>query len=105
MDFNLETIQTFLNTPIGELTRDTVAIEQAKENLKTFECFKQLLDGRLELFDKCSEVSILNLLESMGRDPTVDRSYILGYKAGIKSLKDYLDRYQTALDYLKKQGE
>ena len=37
MDFNFETIQTFLNTPISELTRDMVAIGQAKENLKRYE--------------------------------------------------------------------
>lgn len=106
MDFNFETIQTFLNTPISELTRDTVAIGQAKENLKRYECFNQLLEGRLNLLKDCKDLVLLELItSSMGRDPTIDRNFILGFKAGINSFEEYLSRYKQSLDYIRKEGD
>lgn len=102
---NYETIQNFLNTPIGDLIRDEVAIEQAKENLKKYECFNNLLKDRLELFKECENICSLELLSNLNLYKDVDRSYILGFKQGIQSLKDFYDVYQQAFEYLHKEGE
>ena len=51
--FNYETIQNFLKRDSTE-TED-YAIEKAKEVLKKYECFSELLNGREELFEKCKD--------------------------------------------------
>lgn len=101
---NYETIQNYLNTPIESLFKDRVAIEEAKNVLKKFECFEKLLKDRQTLFDECERISSLELLESLALYDKADRNYILGYKAGIKSLKKYMNTYLEAREFLNKEG-
>lgn len=101
---NYEIIQSFLNTPISELMRDEFAIGQAKENLKKYESFNSLLKDRLELFKQCEKICSLELLESLPANAVVDRSYILGFKQGLKSLELLYNKYQDAFNYLHKEG-
>lgn len=102
---NFETIQNFLNTPVSELIRDEVAIEQAKENLKKYESFNKLLKDNLETFKQCEEICSLELLNNLGFYKDADRNYIIGFKQGIKSIENFYNRYQEAFKYLHKEGD
>lgn len=102
---NYETIQNFLNTPIKDLVKDRAAIEHAKDILKKYECFNSLLKDKEKLFKQCEEIILLELLNNLHMYEKADRSFILGYKLGIKSLIDRLDKYNQAWEYLHKEGE
>lgn len=101
---NYETIQNFLNTPISELIRDEAATEQAKENLKRYESFNELLSGKLDLLSECEKICSLELLDQLQQtSDMVDKNFIIGFKLGIKSLKDNYQKYQEAREYLYKR--
>lgn len=101
---NYETIQSFLNTPISELVKDEKAIEQAKNTLKKYESFNNLLKDKLDIFKQCEEISSLELLSNLGYYKDADRNFILGYKYGIQSLLNFYNKYQQAKQYLNKEG-
>lgn len=102
---NYETIQSFLNTPVKDFFRDEVAIEHAKDTLKKYECFNSLLKDKEELFKQCEEIILLELLNNLPVYKEADRSFIIGYKFGLRSLLDRLDEYKKAYEYLNKEGE
>lgn len=103
---NYETIQSFLQFPKQNTARDEEATVQAKDTLKKYESFKELLDGRLDLFTQCEQLCSLELLDQL---PTttdmVDKNFILGFKFGIRSLLDNYNKYQEARRYLYENKE
>lgn len=101
---NYETIQNYLNTPIQDFFKDRAAIEEAKNVLKKFECFEKLLKDNLMLFEECERISSLQLLENLALYDKADRSFILGFKAGIQSFKRYYGMYEEARELLNKEG-
>lgn len=99
---NYETIQSFLNSPVSKLLRDEEAIAQAKDTLKRYESFNNLLENRLELFEECEKICSLELFENLALYPNANRDFILGFKFGIAQLKNYYEKYMEAKDYISK---
>lgn len=101
---NYETIRSYLNTPIEEIFQDKDAIEEAKNTLKKFESFDKLLKDRLETFDECERICLLELLNNLQLTKEATRDFILGFKFGIRALKRYYETYNNAREYLIKKG-
>ena len=93
--FNYETIQHFLKRDSTEEQR-SYAIEQAKEILKKYECFAELLNGKEELFQKCKDIMLKDLLLITRSNSLINRDYIIGYQDAIEALIRNLDSYKGA---------
>lgn len=94
--FDIETIQNFLKR---DSTKEQVeATEQAKETLKKYECFSQLLNGKEELFQKCKDIILKDLLLLTRGNPSINRDYIIGYQDAvevfIRNLQKYKDTHE-----------
>ena len=94
--FDIETIQNFLKR--DSTKEDVAAIEQAKETLKKYECFGQLLNGKEELFQKCKDIILKDLLLLTRGNPSINRDYIIGYQDAvevfIRNLQKYKDTHE-----------
>lgn len=94
--FNYETIQNFLKRDSTE-TED-YAIEKAKEVLKKYECFSELLNGREELFDKCKDIILKDLLLATRSSSAINRDYLVGYQDAVDVFMKNLDMVRAAHD-------
>lgn len=103
---NYETIQSFLNTPVSKLFDNSEAIGQAKDTLKKYECFNELLTGRIDLLRQCEEICSLDLLNRLPTSTDiVDKNFIIGFRTGIKNLLDYYNKYQEAKRFLYEESK
>lgn len=97
--FNYETIQHFLKRDSTDEQR-SYAIEQAKEILKKYECFAELLNGKEELFQKCKDIMLKDLLLATRSSSAINRDYIIGYQDAIEVFLRNLDSYKGANDVI-----
>ena len=90
--FNYETIQNFLRR--DSTKEDVEAIEKAKDILKKYECFSQLLNGKEELFQKCKDIILKDLLLLTRGNPSINRDYLIGYQDAVEVFIRNLEKYK-----------
>lgn len=98
--FNLETISLF-SKKRDSTHRDTQAIEKAQEELKRYECFNTLLNGKEECFRKCKDIILQDVLNATRSNTRINRDYLLGYQDAIDIFLTDLARYKDAIDKIK----
>ena len=98
--FNLETISLF-SKKRDSTRRDTQAIEKAQEELKRYECFNTLLNGKEECFRKCKDIILQDVLNATRSNTRINRDYLLGYQDAIDVFLTDLARYKDAIDKIK----
>lgn len=101
---NNETILSYLNTPIENFFKDEIAIENAKSALKKYESFDTLLKDRVDLFNECKDMVLLELCKNLTSYEQANRDYIIGFKQGLDSLQVCYNQYHNAREYLRKEG-
>ena len=98
--FNLETISLF-SKKRDSTHRDTQAIEKAQEELKRYECFNTLLNGKEECFRKCKDIILQDVLNATRSNTRINRDYLLGYQDAIDIFLTDLARNKDAIDKIK----
>lgn len=102
--FNFETVQNFLKRD-STIESDLQAIEQAKDILKRYDCFNQLLNGKEKLYEMCKDVMLKDILLSVRGSSQINRDYLIGYQDALEVFISNLSRYKEAHDiaYNKKE--
>lgn len=97
--FNLETINLF--TRKRDSTKsDTQAIEKAQSELKKYECFNTLLNGKEECFKQCKNVILQDVLTATRANPKINRDYLLGYQDALDTILRDFDKFKVAMEKL-----
>ena len=85
---------------------DTATLEKKQEALnflKTRRIFKDLLDGREDLFKQCKEYLLLNvLLPQVGANELTDAHFCAGYRIALETFEAVMSAYK---EYEKKYNE
>lgn len=95
--FNLETISLFSQKKSDKEANDR-AREVAQAELKRYECFNTLLNGKENLFLKCRDVILQDILTVTRSNPKINRDYLIGYQDAIDSFMRCLNRYKDAME-------
>ena len=90
--FNYETIQNFLRR--DSTKEDVEAIEKAKDILKKYECFSQLLNGKENIFQQCKDIILKDLLLLTRGNPSINRDYLIGYQDAVEVFIRNLEKYK-----------
>lgn len=97
--FNLETINLF--TKRRDSTKvDTQAIEKAQSELKKYECFNTLLNGKEECFKQCKDIILQDVLLATRSNSKINRDYLLGFQDALDIILRDFERFKTAMDKL-----
>lgn len=97
--FNFETVSLF--TRKRDSTKENTQLkERAREELKRYECFNTLLNGNEEMFRKCKDVILQDILSATRTNSRINRDYLLGYQDALDTILLDLDRYRQAVKQL-----
>lgn len=97
--FNLETISLF-SRKRDSTKDDTQAKEKAQAELKRYECFNTLLNGKEETFKQCKDIILQDVLTTTRSNSKINRDYLIGYQDALDCiLKDY-KRFVDAMEKL-----
>lgn len=95
--FNLETISLFSQKK-HNTDADNKAREVAQAELKRYECFNTLLNGKENLFLQCKDVILQDILTVTRSNPKINRDYLIGYQDAIDTFLNKLARYKDAME-------
>lgn len=97
--FNLETISLF--TKKRDSTKEnTQAKEKARDELKRYECFNTLLNGKEECFKQCKDIILQDVLTATRSNTKINRDYLLGFQDALDVVMRDFERYRKALEVL-----
>ena len=99
--FNLETINLFAQARERKEDRDLKEKEKIQSELKKYECFNQLFNNKEDLFEKCKNMILQDILTSTRSNTKINRDYLLGYQDAIDVFLKNLDKYKVAMEKLK----
>ena len=97
--FNLETINLFTKKR-NQTQEDMQARIKAREELKKYECFNNLLNTREELFKDCKNVILQEILTITRSNTKINRDYLIGYQDALDVFLRNLEKYRVAVEKL-----
>lgn len=97
--FNLETISLFSRKRDSTKVEDKLK-ERARDELKRYECFNTLFNGKEEMFQKCKDIILQDVLTATRSNSRINRDYLLGYQDALDIVLEDLERYKRAIEIL-----
>ncbi len=94
--FNFETISLFSRKRDSTI-EDARAKEVAREELKRYECFNTLLNGKEECFKKCKDIILQDVLTATRSNSKINRDYLLGFQDALDIVLTDFSRYKDAI--------
>ena len=97
--FNFETISLF--TKKRDSTKEnTQAKDRARDELKRYECFNALLNGKEECFKKCKDIILQDVLTATRGNTKINRDYLIGFQDALDIVLRDFERYKKAIEIL-----
>jgi hypothetical protein len=97
--FNFETVSLFSRK--RDSTKESEKLkERAREELKRYECFNTLLNGKEEMFQKCKDIILQDVLNATRTNTRINRDYLLGFQDALDIVLLDLERYREAIKQL-----
>ena len=98
---DLNTFQNFFNINSEDIKKSELeAKEEARELLKKYKCFDDLLNNKLDILEECQNTLLVNALRNIRQRPEVDRSYVLAINDVFYFLRFYFQEYNKAKELL-----